>query len=79
MFGGHSHVVEAIVGVDDKGQVVIPKDVRTKAEINPGDKLALISLGVEGKVFCLMLIKAQLFEHHVKSSLGPVMNELFKQ
>ncbi len=59
--------------------MVLPKDVRTKAEIKPGDKLALVSLGKEGKIGCFILVKADLFEHHLKASLGPVMNELFKQ
>jgi antitoxin PrlF len=77
MFG--DHIVEAFVGVDDKGQMVLPKDVRTRAGIKPGDKLALVSLGKEGKIGCFILVKADLFEHHVRATLGPVMNEIFKQ
>jgi AbrB family looped-hinge helix DNA binding protein len=79
MFGVHSHKVEAIVTVDDRGQIVLPKEVREKAEIQPGDKLALISLGKDGKVFSLVLVKAKMVENHIKAALGPLMNEIFRQ
>ena len=79
MFGGHSHVVEAIVTVDDRGQIVLPKEVRAKAGIQPGDKLALVSLGKDDKVFCLILVKAKMVENHLRAALGPLMNEIFKQ
>ena len=35
--------VEALLSVDDRGQMVLPKDLRQKAGINPGDKLAVVS------------------------------------
>ena len=35
--------VEAILGVDERGQMVLPKDVRERAGIQTGEKLALIS------------------------------------
>ena len=35
--------VESIVSVDERGQMVLPKDAREKAGIHPGDKLAVIS------------------------------------
>ena len=34
--------IEAIVSVDDRGQMVLPKEIRDKAKIRPGDKLAAI-------------------------------------
>ena len=79
MFGGHSHVVEAIVTVDDRGQILLPKEVRAKAGIQSGDKLALVSLGKDDKVFCLILVKAKMVENHLRAVLGPLMNEIFKQ
>ena len=39
--------VEAVLSVDERGQMVLPKDVRQKAGIKTGDKLALIRLGDE--------------------------------
>src|SRR4030042_989379 len=35
--------VESLISLDDRGQMVLPKEVREKANIRPGDKLALVS------------------------------------
>jgi antitoxin PrlF len=50
--------VESIVSVDDRGQMVLPKDIRDKAGIKAGDKLALVTLEKNGKVCCIHLMKA---------------------
>jgi len=71
--------VESIVSVDERGQMVLPKDVREKAKIKAGDKLAVVSLENDGKVCCLSLIKVEELEGMVKSMLGPVMDEVFKR
>jgi antitoxin PrlF len=71
--------VESIVSIDERGQMVLPKDLREKAKIRPGDKLAVVSMEKEGKVCCLSLIKAEELEGMVKSMLGPVMDEVFKR
>ncbi len=71
--------VESIVSVDERGQMVLPKDLREKAKIRPGDKLAVISMEKNGKICCLSLIKAEELENMVKSMLGPVMDEIFKR
>jgi AbrB family looped-hinge helix DNA binding protein len=67
--------VEAVLSVDDRGQMVLPKDVREKAGIRTGDKLALISWEREGKICCLALMKADSLSGMVKGILGPLMNE----
>ena len=41
--------VEAMVSVDEKGQMVLPKTIREKANIQPGDKLVLIGWEKEGR------------------------------
>ncbi|MGD0794252.1 MAG: HgcAB-associated protein [Dehalococcoidales bacterium] len=71
--------VEAVVSVDERGQMVLPKEARDKANIHAGDKLAVISWEKEGKVSCLSLIKAESLTDMVKSMLGPVMSEIFKK
>ncbi len=71
--------VESIVSVDERGQMVLPKDLREKAKIKPGDKLAVISMERNGMVCCLSLIKVDKLESMVKSMLGPVMGEVFKK
>ncbi len=67
--------VEAILSVDDRGQMVLPKDVREKAGIRTGDKLALISWEKNGNVCCLALMKAGNLSGMVMDVLGPVLNE----
>ena len=56
--------------------MVLPKEIRDKAGIRPGDKLALISWEKGGKVCCVTLLKAQEFGDMVKGLLGPVMREM---
>ncbi len=71
--------VEAMVSVDERGQMVLPKELREKAGILPGDKLAVISMQKDGKTCCISLIKAETFSGMVKDMLGPVMEEVLKK
>jgi antitoxin PrlF len=68
--------VEALVSVDERGQMVLPKDVRDRAGILTGDKLALASWEKDGKICCFTLIKADEFGAMVKGLLGPMMKEV---
>ena len=68
--------VEALVSVDDRGQMVLPKEIRDKANIGAGDKLAVVSWEKDGKVCCISLIKAEDFTELVKGLLGPMMKEV---
>jgi len=65
--------VEAVISVDERGQMVLPKEMRDKAGIRTGDKLALVSWEKDGKVCCFTLIKADEFGDMVKGVLGPMM------
>jgi len=65
--------VEAVTTVDERGQMVLPKEIREKAQISAGDKLALITWKKEDRVCCITLIKADELNQMVKSFLGPVM------
>jgi AbrB family looped-hinge helix DNA binding protein len=67
--------VEAVLSVDERGQMVLPKDVRERAGIQTGEKLALISCERDGKVCCLALIKAGDLSGMVKGILGPLFGE----
>jgi len=67
--------VEAVLSVDERGQMVLPKDVREKAGIRTGDKLALISWSRGGDVCCLALMKAENLSGMVKDVLGPLLEE----
>ena len=63
--------IEAIVTVDRRGQIILPKEIRKKANISAGDKIALISCEFEGKTYCISLVKAEEFADTVKNVLGP--------
>jgi antitoxin PrlF len=68
--------VETIVSIDERGQMVLPKELRDKIKIKPGDKLAVVSWEKEGKVCCISLMKADELTGMVKDMLGPVMKEI---
>jgi antitoxin PrlF len=68
--------VESIVSVDERGQMVLPKELRERAHINAGDKLAVVAMEKDGKVCCLSLIKVNDIEPMVKEMLGPIMKEM---
>ena len=68
--------VDAIVTVDERGQMVLPKDLRARAGIKAGDKFALISWEKDGEVCCMSLVKTNAFSAMVKDFPGPMMNEL---
>ena len=70
--------VEALVSVDERGQMVLPKEVRDKANIEPGDKLAIITCGCNGKINVISLVPSKDFEELVKKFLGPMMGEIFQ-
>jgi AbrB family looped-hinge helix DNA binding protein len=68
--------VEAVVSVDARGQLVLPKELRSRAGIKAGDKLAVVSMESEGRVCCLSLMKVEELAGTVKEILGPVAREL---
>ncbi len=55
---------------------MLPKEIREKAKIRAGDKLAVISWEKDGEVCCISLVKAEDFTEMVKGLLGPMMNEI---
>ncbi|MFC2011368.1 HgcAB-associated protein HgcC [Chloroflexota bacterium] len=68
--------VETLVSLDDRGQMVLPKELRGKANICPRDKLAVTTWEKDGKVCCISLTKAEDLTDMVKSILGPVMKDI---
>jgi len=71
--------VESVISVDDRGQMVLPKEIRDKANIRAGDKLAVISMEKDGAVCCISLIKVEKLEDIVKGMLGPVMKDILEK
>jgi len=70
--------VEAIVSVDARGQIVLPKEIREKVGVKAGDKFVVASSQSEGKVCCLFLIKADEFAETVREALGPIVKDILK-
>ena len=70
--------IDALVTVDGRGQIVLPKELREKLGLRAGDKLAVISMERESEVCCLTLMKADNFATSVKTMLGPIMKEILK-
>jgi AbrB family looped-hinge helix DNA binding protein len=71
--------VESLVSVDERGQMVLPKSVRDKAGIAPGDKLAVVVWEKDGEVCCISLVKMEAIAEMVKGVLGPVMKDILEE
>ncbi|MFA6362649.1 HgcAB-associated protein HgcC [Methanoregula sp.] len=65
--------LEAVLSIDERGQMILPKDVREKIGINTGDKFALISWGKNGKICCLALTKVENLNDSLKDLLEPLL------
>lgn len=61
--------IESIVSIDLKGQIVLPKSLRDRADFKPNDKLALVSFEKEGEVCCVIMLKAEKLEEAVTKTL----------
>jgi len=67
-----SYQVEAIITIDQRGQMVLPKETRAKAGIQAGDKLALVGWRKGERVCCLSLIRVE----EMAETVGELMNAL---
>jgi antitoxin PrlF len=65
--------IESLLTVDERGQMVLPKEVRQRAGIKPGDKLGLITLDKGTEICCFLLIKANKLAGQVKNIVGPIV------
>lgn len=63
--------VEGVATVDERGQMVLPKAIRDKAGIRPGDKLAIVTLVRDGKVCCLHLFRTEELANGIRGILEP--------
>jgi antitoxin PrlF len=70
--------IDAVVTVDAKGQIVLPKELREKAKIKPNDKLAIIGFQRENEICCIVMLKVDALENTVKNLLGPVFKSVFQ-
>jgi len=68
--------VEAVVSVDERGLILLPKGLREKARIRAGDKLAVVSCERDGEICCISLIKVEELSATVKGFLGPIFSDV---
>lgn len=70
--------VEAVVSVDGRGQMVLPKEVRESFGIDAGDKLAVVVWKREEKACCLTLHKADELAEGLRRAYGPLLQEIVR-
>ena len=67
--------IEAVVTMDSKGQIVLPKDLRERARLNSGDKLAIVAFERENALCCFVMVKAEALSGTVKDMLGTIFKK----
>ncbi len=70
--------VDALISIDARGQIVLPKDVRERVGVKAGDKFVVMSYESEGKICCIFLVKADDFADTAKDMLGPMVKEILE-
>lgn len=58
--------LESVVSIDERGQLVLPKEIRERWGLKGGDKLAIITSVKEGEICCVALVKADLLTKNFK-------------
>lgn len=71
--------VEAVVSVDSRGQLLLPKNIREQAGIIPGDKLAVVVMRKGSETCCLSLMKVDALAGMVRELLGPMMGQIVQK
>lgn len=62
--------VEAVVTVDERGQTVLPKEIRKRAGLSAGSKLAVALWEKNGAVCCILLTPVENLDLPLSSLLG---------
>jgi len=70
--------VEAVVSVDARGQMILPKEVRVKAGFTENQKLAVVSWRKGSEVCCVTLVRADGLADAVRHAYGPIVTELLR-
>ena len=71
--------IDSVITMDTKGQIVLPKDLREKANLRPNEKLAVVACEKQGEVCCIMLIKADRFQNAVTQAVTPLIKAITKE
>ena len=68
--------MDAVVTIDGRGQIVLPKDIRQRLGLKAGDKLAVVSYSRDAEACCIILMKTGGFNGMVKVVLAPMAKEV---
>jgi len=68
--------VESIVSIDERGQMVLPKELRDRVGIRGGEKFAVVSWEREGELCCISLIQVKDLSGMVNELLAPMLKEV---
>jgi antitoxin PrlF len=71
--------IDAVITMDPKGQIVLPKDLREKANIKANDKIAVVACEKNGEVCCIMMVKAERFRSALSETLGPLLKGVIEE
>ena len=71
--------IDAVISMDSKGQIVLPKDLREKANFKPNEKIAVVTCEKEGEICCIMMLKAEKLHGAVTKTLGPLLEAVTNQ
>jgi len=71
--------VEAIVSFDDRGQLVIPKELRKKFKLKAGEKFAMVSCINDEGLCCFTLVKTAQINNIIGQTLSPMLNSIGKK
>ena len=67
--------VESVVSIDERGQLVLPKEIRNNAGIKSGDKFAVIPWEKNGQLYCISLMRVEQLADSLRSVLIPLLRE----
>ncbi|NIV93869.1 hypothetical protein GWN42_14015 [candidate division KSB1 bacterium] len=62
-------MLESVVSVDERGQLVLPKDLREKWGLQGGDKIAIVTCVKGGEICCATLVKPDLLTKNFQLKL----------
>lgn len=68
--------IESIIDIDERGQMVLPKEIRKKLDLDEKSKLAIVSMTKNDEICCISLMKTENLEDMVKEKLKPVIGNL---
>jgi antitoxin PrlF len=67
--------VESVISIDDRGQMVLPKEIRENADIRPGNKFAVIPWEKNGRVLCISLMRVEQLADSLRNVFLPLFSD----